>query len=68
MNRSALVAAVVATVLIGGGAAWWFGQGTEAPTTGVTAPPVATVSTAEQEASDVAPSTTAASDVTTDSL
>lgn len=53
-----VVAALVATV--GGGAAWWFSQGTEAPSTDVTAPPVESTTTIQ--ASDSTSSTVAAGD------
>jgi polyisoprenoid-binding protein YceI len=45
MNRSVLVAAGLTAVLIGGAAVWWSSQGTEAPSVGVTAPPVVSTST-----------------------
>ncbi|MDX1448627.1 MAG: YceI family protein [Acidimicrobiia bacterium] len=45
MNRWT-IAVAAAVVVIGGGAAWWFSQGTEAPSTDVTAPPVETSTTA----------------------
>lgn len=46
MNRNVVLAAAVLVVaVIGGGAVWWFGQGTEAPSVDVTAPPVETTTT-----------------------
>jgi polyisoprenoid-binding protein YceI len=72
MNRVVLVAVGVVAVVIVGGAAWWFDQGTEAPTEGVTAPPVATTSpgTTGPSASETTapPGTTAADAVVTYTL
>lgn len=45
MHRTTPAALAVVAVIVGGGAVWWFGQGTEAPSTDVTAPTVATTTT-----------------------
>lgn len=46
MNRNVVLAAAILLVaILGGGAVWWFGQGTEAPSVDVTAPPVETTTT-----------------------
>lgn len=47
MNRSMMIFAAVLVAAVGGGAAWWFSQGTEAPSTDVTAPPVESTTTTE---------------------
>lgn len=47
MNRSTMIFAAVLVAAVGGGAAWWFSQGTEAPSTDVTAPPVESTTTTE---------------------
>lgn len=50
MNRSLMIFAAVLVAFVGGGAAWWFSQGTEAPSTDVTAPPVESTTTVAAEA------------------
>jgi polyisoprenoid-binding protein YceI len=62
MNRSLVLAAAVLALAVGGGAVWWFSQGTEAPTVGVTAPPVATT-----EPATTAPESEATTSTTVDS-
>ena len=62
MNRTLLIFAAVLVASVGGGAAWWFSQGTEAPSTDVTAPPVETATTIQASA----PTTAAAWDGETD--
>jgi polyisoprenoid-binding protein YceI len=54
MNRTVAIAAVALVVIGAGAAVWVFGQGTETPTVGATAPPVETTT----------PSTTGTTDTT----
>lgn len=58
MNQRRVIVAAVLVATVGGGAAWWFSQGTEAPSTDVTAPPVESTTTIQ--ASDSTSSTVAA--------
>lgn len=60
MNRTSLIVVAIAAAAVGVGAVWWFSQGTEAPSTDVTAPPVET--TTSPAAGDATSTTEASTD------
>lgn len=55
MRRAFLVLVSLAVLILGGGAVWWFSQGSEAPSTGITAPPADEATTTTATATDSEP-------------